>query len=47
VLPNLLHFAMLSPPSTIRSQFEYLTGARVLLAAQYSTQYPWAGAPVP
>jgi len=47
VLPNLLHFAMLWPPSTIRSQFEHLTGARVVLATECSTPFRRAGVPVP
>jgi hypothetical protein len=43
VLPNLLHFALLWPPSTIRSQFEHLTGARVLLATECSAPIRRAG----
>lgn len=48
VLPNLLHFAMLWPPSTIRSQFEYLTGVRVLPAVgRDSALIRRAGVPAP
>jgi hypothetical protein len=32
VIPSMLHFAVLSAPATIKDHFEYITGARVLVA---------------
>jgi hypothetical protein len=36
VVPTMLHLAMLRPPAAIKTHFEYLTGARVLPAVEYS-----------